>query len=156
MATPSSNFASATARYVRGVWYAISRDVVISTTSVRASSTSRSKVWTPPSADTVSVGPAAQTDVGIVKATSEKANVTASPIIVVGISEASLERGNGRCTTRLSLSYTYSQLLQQRLRLLEVRRVEALGDPAAGSARGVPLNWLAFHISSLLRSECSM
>jgi hypothetical protein len=28
-----------------------------------------------------------------VKATSEKANVTASPIIVLGISEASLERG---------------------------------------------------------------
>jgi hypothetical protein len=46
-----------------------------------------------------------------VKATSEKANVTASPIIVVGISEASLERGNGRRTTRLSQSYTYSQLL---------------------------------------------
>jgi len=33
-----------------------------------------------------------------VKATSEKANVTASPIIVVGIYEASLERGNGRRT----------------------------------------------------------
>src|ERR1700682_2217761 len=108
MATPSSNFASATARYVRGVRYATSRDVVISTTSVRASSASRSKIWTPPSADTVNVGPAAQTDVGIVKATtSGKANVTASPIIVVGISEASLERGNGRRTTRLSQSYTY-------------------------------------------------
>src|SRR6202051_4969543 len=93
MATPSNNFASATARYVRGVRYATSRDVVISTTSVRASSASRSKVWTPPSADTVNVGPAAQTDVGIVKATSEKDNVAASPIIVVGISEASLERG---------------------------------------------------------------
>jgi hypothetical protein len=37
-----------------------------------------------------------------VKATSEKANMTASPIIVVGISEASLERGNGRRTMRLS------------------------------------------------------
>src|ERR1700704_6652734 len=91
MATPSSNFASATARYVRGVRYATSRGVVISTTSVRASSASRSKVWTPPSADTVNVGPAAQTDVGIVRATNEKANVTASPIIVVGISEASLD-----------------------------------------------------------------
>src|SRR5256885_15596788 len=112
MATPSSNFASATARYVRGVRYATSRDVVISTTSVRASSASRSKIWTPPSADTVNVGPVAQTDVGIVKATSEKANVTASPIIVV--SEASLDRGNGRRTMRLSQSYTYSQLLQQR------------------------------------------
>jgi hypothetical protein len=86
---------------------------VISTTSVRASSASRSKIWTPPSADTVNVGPAAQTDVGIVKATSEKANVTASPIIVLGISEASLERGNGRRTTRLSQSYTYFQLLQR-------------------------------------------
>jgi hypothetical protein len=64
----------------------------------------------------VNVGPAAQTDVGIVKATSEKANVTASPIIVLGISEASLERGNGRSTTRLSQSYTYFQLLQQRSR----------------------------------------
>src|SRR5438552_8276011 len=114
MATPSSNFASATARYVRGVRYATSRDVVISTTSVRASSASRSKIWTPPSADTVNVGPVAQTDVGTVKATSEKANVTASPIIVVGIYEASLERGNGRRTMRLSQSYTYSQLLQQR------------------------------------------
>src|SRR5260370_2723796 len=93
MATPSSNFASATARYVRGVRYATSRDVVISTTSVRASSASRSKIWTPPSADTVNVGPAAQTDVGIVRATSEKANVTASPIIVVGISESP---SNGR------------------------------------------------------------
>jgi hypothetical protein len=71
---------------------------------------------TPPSADTVNVGPAAQTDVGIVKATSEKANVTASPIIVLGISEASLERGNGIGTTRLSQSYTYFQLLQQRSR----------------------------------------
>src|SRR2546421_10841882 len=91
MATPSNNFASATARYVRGVRYAASRDVVISTTSVRASSASRSKVWTLPSADTVNIGPAAQTDVGIVKATNEKANVTASPIIVVGISEASLD-----------------------------------------------------------------
>src|SRR2546423_2684058 len=91
MATPSSNFASATARYVRGVRYATSRDVVISTTSVRASSASRSKVWTLPSADTVNIGPAAQTDVGIVKATNGKANVTASPIIVVGISEASLD-----------------------------------------------------------------
>src|ERR1700680_1741579 len=116
MAAPSSNFASATARYVRGVRYATSRDVVISTTSVRASSASRSKIWTPPSADTVNVGPAAQTDVGIVKATSENANVTASPIIVLGISEASLERGNGRRTTRLSQSYTHSQLLQQRNR----------------------------------------
>src|ERR1700733_9367494 len=95
MVIPSSNFASATARYVRGVRYATSRDVVISTTSVRASSSSRSKIWTPSSADTVNVGPAAQTDVGIVKATCEKANVTASPIIVLGISEASLERGNG-------------------------------------------------------------
>src|SRR5260370_389193 len=85
MATPSSNFASATARYVRGVRYATSRDVVISTTSVRASSASRSKIWTPASADTVNVGPAAQTDIGIVKATSEKANVTASPLIVLGI-----------------------------------------------------------------------
>src|ERR1700682_1065677 len=66
---------------------------VISTTSVRASSASRSKIWTPPSADTVNVGPAAQTDVGIGKATSEKANVTANPIIVVAISEASLRRG---------------------------------------------------------------
>ena len=66
--------------------------MVISTTSVRASSASRSKIWTSPSDYTVNVGPAAQTDVGIVKATSEKANVTASPIIVVGISEASLER----------------------------------------------------------------
>src|SRR5882672_1323898 len=130
MATPSSNFASATARYVRGARYATSRDVVISTTSVRASNASRSKIRTPPSADTVNVGPAAQTDVGIVKATSEKADVTASPIIVVDISEASLERGSGRCTTRLSLSYTYSQLLQQRLRLLEVRRVEALSEAA--------------------------
>src|SRR6266851_258688 len=110
MATPSSKFASATARYVRGVRYATSREVVISTTSVRASSASRSKIWTSPSDYTVNVGPAAQTDVGIVKATSEKANVTASPIIVVGISEASLERGNGRRTTRLSQSYTYSQL----------------------------------------------
>jgi hypothetical protein len=72
--------------------------------SVRASSASRSKVWTPPSADTVNVGPPAQTDVGIVKATSEKANVTASPIIVVGLSEASLERSNGRRTMRLSQS----------------------------------------------------
>src|SRR3984893_10830677 len=121
MATPSSNFASATARSVREVRYATSRDVVISTTSVRASSASRSKIWTPPSADTVNVGPAAQTDVGIVKATIEeatfeKANVTASPIIVLGISEASLERGNGMRTTRLSQSYTYSQLLQQRSR----------------------------------------
>src|SRR6202034_1337739 len=88
-ATPSSNFASATARYVRGVRYATSRDVVISTTSARASSSSRSKVWTPLSADTVNVGPAAQTDGGIVKATSEKANVTASPVIGLGISEAS-------------------------------------------------------------------
>jgi hypothetical protein len=68
------------------------RDVV-STTSVRASSASRSKVWKPPSADTVNVGPPAQPDVGVVKAASEKANVTASLIIVVGISEASLERG---------------------------------------------------------------
>ena len=50
------------------------------------------------------------------KATSEKANVTASPIIVLGISEASLERSNGMRTTRLSQSYTYSQLLQQRSR----------------------------------------
>src|ERR1700730_8526426 len=121
MATPSSNFASATARSVREVRYATSRDVVISTTSVRASSASRSKIWTPPSADTVNVGPAAQTDVGIVKATIEeatieKANVTASPIIVLGISVASLERGNGMRTTRLSQSYTYSQLLQQRSR----------------------------------------
>src|SRR6266852_3786717 len=47
MATPSSKFASGTARYVRGVRYATTRDVVISTTSVRASSASRSKVWTP-------------------------------------------------------------------------------------------------------------
>src|SRR3979411_1507977 len=106
MATPSSNFASATARYVRGVRDTPYCAVVIATTAVRASSASRSKIWTPPSADTVNVGPAAQTDVGIVKATSEKANVTASPIIVVGISEASLERGNGRRTTRLSPSYT--------------------------------------------------
>src|SRR5437016_5838039 len=107
MATPSSNFASATARYVRGVRYATSRDVVISTTSVRESSASRSKICTPPSADTVNVGPAAQTDVGIVKATSEKAKVTASLIIVVGISEASLECGNGRRTARLSQIYAY-------------------------------------------------
>src|SRR4029077_15398778 len=86
--------ASATARYVRGVPYATSRDVVISTTSVRASSSSRSKIFTPPFADTVSVGPVAQIDVGTVKATSKKANVTASLIIVVGMSEASLECTN--------------------------------------------------------------
>src|ERR1700738_338648 len=135
MSTPSSNSASATARYVRGVRYATSRDVVISTTSLRASSASRSKVWMPPSADTVNVGPAAQADVGIVKAPSENAKVTASPIIVVGISEASLERGNDRRTTRLSQSYTYSQLLQQRLRLLEVRCVEAFGEPAVDARR---------------------
>src|SRR5207247_11003119 len=112
MATPSGNFASATARYVRGVRYATSRDVVISTTSVRASSTSRSKIWTPPSADTVNVGPVAETDVGAVKATSEKANVTASPTIVVGISEGSLEHGNGRRTRPLSQSYPCCQPLQ--------------------------------------------
>jgi len=113
------HFASATARYIRGVRYATSRDVVISTTSVRASSASRIEDMDAAIADTVNVGPVAQTDVGIVKATSEKANVTASPIIVVGISEASLERGNGRRTMRLSQSYTYSQLLQQRAQLFE-------------------------------------
>src|SRR6478752_4844399 len=102
MATPSSNLASATARYVRGVWYATSRDVVISMTSGRASSASRSKICTPPSADTVNVGPVAQADVRIVKAASEKANVTASLLIVVIISYASLERGNDRRLTRLS------------------------------------------------------
>src|SRR5215468_4218268 len=87
MATPSNNFASATARYVRGVRYATSRDGEISTTSVRASSESRSKIRALPSADTVNVGPAAQTAVGTAKATSTKANVTA---IVASISEASL------------------------------------------------------------------
>src|SRR4030095_13762066 len=114
MATPSSNFASGTARYIRGVRYATSRDVVISTTSVRASSASRSKIWTPPSADTVNVGPVAQTHLGIVKATNEKANETASPITVGGISEASLNAAMVDATMRLSQSYTYSQLLQQR------------------------------------------
>src|SRR4029077_14989951 len=60
-----------------------------------ASSSTRSKIFTPPFADTVSVGPVAQIDVGTVKATSKKANVTASLIIVVGISEATLECTNG-------------------------------------------------------------